>query len=390
MVTRPVSQRPVSPPSGWFMQICILFLVTGVGGVFLLAGPTWKLLAARSWTETRCTILYDRIPGSVGPTGRVNIRYTYVAGGGEHESDRYDFWPGSSGGSGGRSAIADRFPPGAKVPCWFDPGDPSRAVLFRDVSPVWLIGLLPLAALGIGIAMLAWARARQFKLEDIPPLPPGSSPFGVALPADVSRPAELRPAFTPLSPLLGITFLALGWNGFILCFFWRVFVGWWHGRPDVMSTVFLVPALVMGAFLIVVAGRQLLVLFNPRPHITLIPGVLATGGTARLEWRLGSGGRGVRRITITLEGREEARSKSGMDDEANHLAPFLSIAVVDCSRPSEIAGGSTAFTVPGDTIPSFRSARNKIVWSLKVHCDLPYWPDSDEEFEVAMTPGGKA
>ena len=41
-------------------------------------------------------------------------------------------------------------------------------------------------------------------------------------------------------------------------------------------------------------------------------------------------------------------------------------------------------------MPSFRAEHNKVVWSLKVKCELPRWPDSEEEYEVVVRPPGSA
>jgi hypothetical protein len=33
------------------------------------------------------------------------------------------------------------------------------------------------------------------------------------------------------------------------------------------------------------------------------------------------------------------------------------------------------------------ATHNKIVWSLKVTCEIPFWPDSADEYEVLVRPG---
>jgi hypothetical protein len=98
----------------------------------------------------------------------------------------------------------------------------------------------------------------------------------------------------------------------------------------------------------------------------------------------------VRRVKIVLEGREEARYRRGTDTHTDRET-FLSLPIVDTAQSFEIEdGGSASFAVPADTVPSFRADNNKIVWSLKIHCDLPNWPDTDDEYEVVVHPGGGA
>jgi hypothetical protein len=392
MVTRPLSQRRTAgSPTGCVVPFALVFLLAGAAGTyFLLVRPVSKLLASLSWTETQCTILSSQVAevsSSDGSTYKIDIRYTYVADGSPRESNRYDFRIGSSSGTAGKQAIVDRYPSGARVPCWVDPGDPAEAVLSRGFAPAYLFGLMPLIFVAIGAALLIWT-VRSGRGGAVQAVMAGASPFGVPLPADIAGPAELRPAVTPLGAFFGLTLLALFWNGIVSVFLWQVVASWRQGQPNGCLTAFLVPFVLVGLGLIYAVGRQFLLLFNPRPHITLTPGVLATGGTAYLQWKLGSGGRGVRRVKIVLEGREEARYRRGTDTHTDRET-FLSLPIVDTAQPFEIeGGGSASFAVPADTVPSFRADNNKIVWSLKVHCDLPNWPDTDDEYEVVVHPGG--
>ncbi len=398
MVTRPLSQRRTAgSPTGCLVLFALIFLLAGAAGTyFLLVRPVSKLVASRSWTETQCTILSSQVAevsSSDGATYKIDIRYSYVADGSPRESNRYDFRIGSSSGTAGKQAIVDRYPPGARVPCWFDPGDPSQAVLSRGFSPAYLFGLIPLIFFAVGATLLIWTvrSGRGGGAGAAQAVTAGISPFGMPLPADAAAPFRLRPAVTPLGAFFGLTLLALFWNGIISVFFWQAVTSWRQGQPDGCLTAFLIPFVLIGLGLIYAVGRQFLVLFNPRAQMTLTPGVLATGGTAYLQWKLGSGGRGVRRVRIVLEGREEARYRRGTDTHTDRET-FLSLPVVDTAQPLEIeGGGSASFAVPADMVPSFRADNNKIVWSLKVHCDLPNWPDTDDEYEVVVVgPGGRA
>jgi hypothetical protein len=210
----------------------------------------------------------------------------------------------------------------------------------------------------------------------------------VPVPAAGGGPAELKPASTPLGMFVGLVFLALFWNGIVSVFVWQMVAGWRRGQPDGCLTAFLVPFILIGLALIFGVARQFLVLFNPRLSITLTPGALSPGQSAFVQWRLGSGGRGVSRVLITLEGREEARYRRGTSTYTDRET-FLTLPVVDCAQSYEIAqGGSGTFTVPAGAVPSFRSTHNKIVWALKAKCELPRWPDTEEEYEVVVRPGG--
>ena len=281
------------------MLFALVFLLAGGAGTyFLLVRPVSKLLASLSWTETQCIVLSSQVAevsGSDGSTYKIDIRYQYIAGGNLRESNRYDFRIGSSSGTAGKQAIVDRYPPGSRVSCWVDPGDPAEAVLSRGFSPAYLFGLIPLIFFAVGAVLLVWTvRSSRGAAGAMPAGMAGVSPFGVPLPADAAAPAELRPAVTPLGAFFGLTLLALFWNGIVSVFLWQAVHSWRQGQPDGCLTAFLIPFVLVGLGLIYAVGRQFLVLFNPRAHLTLTPGVLATGGppTCSGSWGAAAGGCG--------------------------------------------------------------------------------------------------
>jgi hypothetical protein len=394
MPTTPLSQRSsAAPAKGCLVFFFLIFFLAGAAGsYFALWRPLSKLFASRSWTETQCDVLSSQVAevsSSDGSTYKVDIRYSWTAGGSTHVGSRYDFMGGSSSGREGKQRIVDQYPPGSRVTCWVDPNDPDEAVLSRGLSPIYLLGLLPLLFLGIGFGGLVWTlRPSRGGSGAIPGAGAGESPFGVPLPMAGGGPAELKPSATPLGMFLGLIFVALFWNGIVSVFVWQMVAGWRRGQPDGCLTAFLIPFILVGLALVFGVARQLLVLFNPRLSITLTPGVLVPGQTAFVQWRLGSGGRGVSRVLITLEGREEARYRRGTSTYTDRET-FLTLPVVDCAQSYEISnGGSGTFTLPAGAVPSFRATHNKIVWTLKARCELPRWPDTEEEYEVVVQPGG--
>jgi hypothetical protein len=38
-------------------------------------------------------------------------------------------------------------------------------------------------------------------------------------------------------------------------------------------------------------------------------------------------------------------------------------------------------------VPSFDGGRHRIVWEIKVHGDIPHWPDVDEAYPLTVLPG---
>ena len=395
MATKPLSSRQsTGTPSGCLALFFAIFLIVGAGAFyFTFVRAMARLFAARAWTETTCTVLSSQVAESSdsdGTTYRPEIVYVYTVDGRPYQADRYDFAGVWSSGRSGKEEIVAGYPPGARVACWYDPNEPAQAVLFRGFAPSYLFGLFPLIFLLVGGGGLVWVlrsrrQARQTAMTPVTAAGP-ASPFGVEPPPGAGLgPLELRSTLSPVGKAVGLGFVAAFWNGIVSVFLWQVVASWKSGQPNGCLTAFLVPFVLVGLGLIFAFFRQLLVLFNPRPLLTLSPGVLAPGETAYLQWRFAGAAGRVRRLQIVFEGREEARYRRGTSTYTDRET-FASVKVLDTTQPFEIANGSTGFAVPAGAVPSFAATHNKVVWSLKVQCEIPAWPDSEEEYEVVVRP----
>jgi hypothetical protein len=209
---------------------------------------------------------------------------------------------------------------------------------------------------------------------------PATTPSGAAS-------VELRPKSSPLGAFVAVVCLTLFWNGLVSVFVWHGIAAARTGDHDGFILLFLLPFVLIGLGLIYAVARQFLVLFNPRLHMTLTPGELTLGRSAYLQWRLGSGGKGVRRVKITLQGREERDTWSGKNHRT-WTETFLTLPVADSAESAEIeAGGSASFVPPARNQPSLREQDHRIIWVIHAHCDIAGWPDSDDDYEVVVRAG---
>jgi uncharacterized protein DUF3592 len=396
MAARPISSAstPGKAATGCLVAFFAVFALIGGGAFFaVFVRPMTELLAARSWRPTSCVILESRVGESTdsdGTTYRVEVLYSYTVDGRSYQSQRYGFDSWYSGGREPKQEIVAGLSPGTQTTCWVDPADPGRAVLSRAFSPRYLVGLVPLLFFAVGAGGIAFVLRAARKAPAGASASRPLSPFGVSLPdGQGTAPLELRPTATPAGKFVGLTFVALFWNGIVSVFVVVDVKEWRGGAPNGCMTVFLVPFVAVGFLLIYGAIRQFLILFNPRVHVRMSPGTPAAGAIVVVEWRLSGRGGGVRRLCIVLEGREEARYRRGTSTYTDRNV-FARVPVVDTTQTFEIPAGSARFDLPAAALPSFQAAHNKIVWSLKVACEIPGWPDSDDEYEVTVIPGGAA
>lgn len=397
MAAKPLSQRRTQPSKGCMVVFFGLFLAVGcAASYFMLLRPALGLLAARSWVEAQCLVQASRVEESSdsdGSTYKPVIEYTYTFGGDEYRSSRYQFLEVSSSGYEGKAEIVARYQPGTRVVCYVNPDNPAEAVLVRDLSWVYLLGLLPLIFVAVGAGGIVHALRGGFQGGQAVARSKAEArgqvltPFGITLPAGSATggPVPLRPGISPMGKLVGLTFLALFWNGITGVFVYQAVNAWRYGEPDGCLTAFLVPFVLVGLALIYGACRQVLVLFAPRPHLTLSRGYLIPGEAGLLQWRFTGSASKIQRLRIVLEGREEARYRRGTDTYTAKEV-FLTLPVVEATHASMIAAGTARVPVPEATMPSFEASHNKIVWALKVTCEVPNWPDDEDEYPVLVLP----
>lgn len=382
-------RRSTQMPAGCAVPFFLIFVAVGVAMVwFLTVKPYLWFVDARSWPEIPATVVESHVDSSSdsdGTTYRVMVTYRYVYEGRELESTRYDFSTAYSSGYDGKARVVERYPAGSRTVCYVNPADPSEAVLSRAFSPMYLIGLFGLLFAGPGLIGLVWVLNGMGKKSAAGLASDPATPFGVADPqGGLGGPVELRPQSTPFGKLVGMTIAALIWNGITWGIIYATFGN--QNRPEGCLIAFLALFALIGLFIVYGALRQVLVLFNPRPKLTLSPGSLALGGTVYLQWRLSGGTGGVRRVKVTLEGREEAQYRQGTSTRTDKEV-FAVMPLVDTADTYQMANGSTSFTMPEGALPSFRSEHNRIVWTIKAELEIANWPDSEEEFEVLVRPG---
>jgi hypothetical protein len=359
-------------------------LFTAVGGglsIYLLVIPVLGLAMAATWVEVPATVISSNVRSwstDDGTSYRADVLYEYSAGDRSWLSNRRHFFPVGSGDSDDARAIVDRYPEGASTTCFVAPDDPGRSVLDRSFRPVYLIGLFPLIFLLAGVGLTIHSRR-----ADRPSVP---EPLGRTEEAEVAvADRTLEPEAGPVAKVIGMLLVAAFWNGIVSVFVWQAVKGLQAGNPEWFLMVFLIPFVLVGLALIGGVFYTFLAAFNPRPTITISPGSPRLGTRLRVEWRFAGRAGRIRHLEIALEGFEKASYRRGTDTHTDRES-FASFELVSTSVDWEIARGSAEVEIPEDTMHSFASSNNAIVWSLFLHGDIPSWPDVSETFEVEIRP----
>lgn len=361
-----------------------VFFLFGLGfGIPFVGVPLWHIAAAANWPRVPCRIVSSEVQarsGSKGTTYSVEVAYRYAIGERTYTAGRYQFMSGSSSGYAGKAAIVARLRPGSAAFCYVNPADPTDAVIERGLTPELGFGLIPLVFMTIGITgMVVMLRRPRTSAAGIPGMRSVSRPAAAGGAA-----AELRPAQSRLGRVLALAFMALFWNGIVSVFVWQAVSHWRSGGFNWFLTIFLVPFVAVGLGLLGAVVWQFLALFNPRARLTS-PATLPLGGAAEVTWTLEGRVERLRRLRISLEGREEATYRSGKDTHTERRV-FRTVDLLETTEAAAMRNGSARLNVPAATMHSFQSAHNKIVWTLHVRGEIAHWPDLNDEFPLTVLP----
>ena len=372
----------------------LLFFTAGaVTFYFFAIRPLWGVAAAGSWLETPCKIISSEVGkhrGDDGPTYSIDIKYRYVVDNQQYTADRYDFMSGfNSSGRTSKQKVVDQYPVGKTSVCFVDPNNPEAAVLNRSFTWSMLWGLFPLPFLAVGIGGLIYTirSSRNAKRQDrsSPLLSAANSAIiNKGVPDDAcfidSGPTELKAQSSP-----GVMFLvSLGaatfWNGIVSLF---LFAG---DNKGWFETLFMVPFVLVGIALIGWTIYNFAAMFNPRPKLTLSHSSVPSGGYVELQWEFQGSTNSIQRLKIVLKAEERATYVRGTDTTTD-TETFYEECLLDASgMQPEISQGSVEFSIPMNTMHSFKSKNNAIEWSINVHGDIPLRPDVKMQFPFTVRP----
>jgi hypothetical protein len=193
----------------------------------------------------------------------------------------------------------------------------------------------------------------------------------------------LEPVISPGCKMTAMAVIAVIWNVVVAAFGgWRIKGSWNDDFFGLVPNLIFSPFELIGIFLALVAGYFLLAMFNPRPRLILSAKQLRLGEPFDLEWEFTGSTRAIKRFYLYVEGWEMATYRRGTDtttDKSN----FAKIVIADSPGA---ARGRARVTIPANTMHSFESENNKIVWSLELRGDIRVWPDVSEAFIIEVLP----
>lgn len=383
---RAISKSAVSPQkaAGCLVLFFAVFFLAGAGTFLFFAIPAFRILAARSWRPTPCVVLSSEVRshrGDDSTTYSVAVDYEYEVAGRTYRSGRYQFLGGSSGGYDSKSAIVAANPPGARCTCYVNPEDPWDSVLTRSFSKDYLVALVPLLFLAVGLGGILFTLRNMRRTRAAGETGFGA-PGGFSFAQEESASPVILKTSGPVPKFLGMTVVAVFWNGIVAVFLSQVVKGWRGGQHPWGLTLFLVPFVLVGLLMIAGVFSTFLATFNPRVRVTASRRAIPLGGAATLEWKFTGAAWRIQRVEIVAEGREEATYRRGTDTHTDRER----FATIPVYAGAGVTAGTATLTIPEETMHSFAAPNNRIVWTLKLRGEIPNWPDVSQDFDLDVRP----
>jgi len=398
-----------------------VFLVGGVAGLIVLYNtllvPQWR--ANTEFVAHRCVVRDKHVgekPSDDGPLYRPEIQIEYTLNDERFVIWTYDIWVfdhtgGFSPGKDDKLAILADYEIGREYRCWYDPDDPSRAVLVRTSR--WWIGLifiLPISFVLMGAGRLVYllffvgksaerrsafaqkaAKLAPFDgngrtTEEFPAIPAGGnltdSP-GTTL--TYRLPVAASPSWATAAAIV----TALIWNGLVAWLLVVAVRGFLRGRPDWLLTLFVIAFTAGGVLLLIHAARRVMVATGVGPTLLEVsqqplrpghPFQLFISQTGRLH---------LQKFEVRLVCEEEAAFRHGTNTRKESCCVLEETVLT--REDFEVVRGTPyevecEIQLPEHAMHSFKSAHNEIAWRFVVRGHLAGWPDYERSFPVLVYP----
>jgi hypothetical protein len=406
---------------GELLFSAVLLLIGAIGAgvvVCTVVVPEWR--ANHEFVPHLCKVLDKRLGEQEGTDGKLyrpEIQIEYEVDGASYRTWTYDIRHlYSAGKDSALAALADfaTAPQQGQQPCWYDPLDPSVAVVVRGYSwwmwPVSLVwgGFLLSGAAGLIYTWLHWGKSaeRRAALEqrvregeiflgngrakrDFPYVPDG---------ADITNSPGTRLKFrlpigtSPAWLMFSALGLCIVWNGIVVVWAALAVSSFRGGQPDWPLTLFLIPFAAVGIGLLAWFIRQLLITTGIGPtHAEISDHPLVPGGDYRLF--ISQPGRlKFNSLSVALICEEEATFRQGTNTRTESCEVFRQELVRRESfevQPGTPWEADIAFTAPPQAMHSFKAAHNAVTWKIVVHGDVAGWPDYTRTFPIIVRPAPK-
>ncbi|MBI3827989.1 MAG: DUF3592 domain-containing protein [Planctomycetes bacterium] len=382
---------------------CLFFSIFFFAGlavlVFMLSQfrEGWRI--HHEYVQGTCTILDKRLVSSSdsdGTTYRPEFDFEVLvyegaeAGGNSkrYKATGYDGVNVMSSGQESKEATLAQYVVGSTYPCWYDPQNPSKAVLAMPSPWYALFLLFPLPFLAVGLGGIIWSLKQRSSAKLSPEAQIASKTRTVfsaegVLPEVKTEPGSTLPHRLVLDQSEKAAAIALGIFGLI----WTgvtgaIWLGMWS-RGEWFPFIFLSIFVLVGLAILAAAVWQALIGWGTgRTVVEVSTFEPAPGG--HFEVLVAQYGHmTVNELSVWLICEEKATYRQGTNTRTDTHRVYEK--KLDARTGFAITGAGkeelrTKAEIPADAMHSFKAGHNAIRWFLEVRADIERWPDFKRGF----------
>ncbi len=395
---------------GLLLAGCLLLVFILVTRIY----PHWGV--NRYYLQTTGTILNRRIielGSGEARTYRPDVQVEYQVDGAEYRTWTFGVSRTTFPERNIAANALERFQVQSDYPLYYDPSEPSRAVLVRDLSGAsWLLLLPPGALVILGSVGLTFrvatlgksterraamnAQRKSVELFDeesqvVPEWPTIPTDRDVTNSPGIKLAYRLPIETSPGWKLAGTAIACAVWNLATALLTSVALRDHLDGAPNWWLTGLTVPFVLTGAWLVVYVIRLWVNTTGvgpPRVEISAHP--FAPGGTYSVYlWLPQSGQLRFDRFTMCLVCEERTVYRLGTDTQSmlQRVYQRLILGGDELSvRRHEAYEATANFIVPDTAMHSFRAEHNSVEWKLVLRGSIKGWPDYERAYAVVVYP----
>ena len=395
---------------GLLLVGCVLLVWTLVSFVY----PQWG--ANRFYLTTQGTVLGHRVIDPVredAPNYQPQVQVEYTVDGSLYRTWTYGATKVAFPDHESAEFALRPFEVGGLYPTYYDPADPSRAVLVRDLSgAIWLFLIPPGALVVLGSVGLIYrvtalgksterraaiaARRKNLELFDVIPHIAPEWPT-VPLDDEVTNSPGIKLAYrlpidtSPGWKLAGTALACVIWNVASALLASVALRDHLDGDPNWLLSALTLPFVAMGVWLVIYVIRLWVNTTGvgpPRVEISHHP--LTRGKSYSLYLSLPQNGQlRFDGFTMSLVCEERCVYRFGTDAQSMSQKVYERLILggdETTVRPNEAFEAEVTFTVPDTAMHSFRARNNSVEWKLLLRGRIKGWPDYERAYPIVVYP----
>jgi hypothetical protein len=380
------------------LWVSLAFLAAGLGFLSLFAMRAWRDVRIFAvWQKTSCTIAEKSIGSTSSARGkpayRPEIRFGYEVAGRAYQCTGWDSWALAGDYGGGSydyySRALDRYEIGGRYPCWFDPKDPSKAVLVRRVRPLYLLAVLPIALVLLGAVGLRTSLARP---AASPPAVETSRPDAdeaSPAPEREGRSRRLRPITAHRSQSGGAVVVALALLFVALIAGVSAKSQWEDDELPIFTGLFVVVFGGLGLAFLWIAAAAALAARVPPLLVEIEEHAVGVGQSVGVLLRQ-PGPLRLRRLRLKLVCEELTPAQKGAPSvRVLHDETLVEVGPLSIGRDAPLERRAT-IRVPADARPSSSDGTSTVRWQLQAWVAPASAPRFVQSFAIAVTGAAEA